>query len=329
MKKLTLHSYREPFLIEDIKPAIISAREIRIKTVYAGISFTDIIIHKGYYAYQKKQMPLPLTLGFEASGIITEVGSEVTKYSVGEKVLVLMKSGCFSEEIVATAHDLIKIPDGITLDKAASLPVNFFTAWHAIHNIVKIFPNSRILITSAAGGVGGMLTQLTSNDHDVTGLVGSENKIAYASSIGAKKVFLYETFTDTDLFDVIFLASGTNLRKYIALLSTNGKIINYGFHDLVPRYITDIPKAVFKYLQLPTFKIPSLVYENKTISGFNIIKLSNVSNEYTSAKKAFEEHLASDTLKTPKITVFPYTEIKKAFEYLESRESIGKILLKF
>ena len=329
MKEIILHKYNSKFIIKDFSPKKLNPDQIRIKTAYAGISFTDVIIRKGLYKYQKENNPLPLTLGFEASGTVLETGSNVDNISIGENVVVLRRFGCFSSEIIANGNEVIKIPNTVPLDIAASLPVNFFTAWHALHNIVNIFPNSKILITSAGGGVGGMLTQLASPNHQVTGLVGLPTKINYVTSLGAQRVYTYKTYKYDSGYDVIFNSRGNCLKEYENVLTINGKMINYGFHELIPDKWIHYPKLILRYLRLPKFNVPNLVYGNKTIAGFNIIKLKNDSCEYLKTRKAFEKALIEGNLQTPSITKFEYQDVEKAFVYLESKTSVGKIILKF
>jgi len=331
MKSAVLQKYWTDLVITETKVCALQATEIRVKTAYAGISFTDRIIQQGLYKYQHQHMPLPYTLGFEASGIVTEVGPAVSEITVGDKVVALQRSGCFSSEIVTAAENVIKLGSDVDLKLAASLPVNFFTAAHALQNIVKIFPRSNILVTSAAGGVGGILTQLGSQEHRVTGLVGSHSKKEYVQQLGASAVFTYKEFFDTDLlFDVVIVASGKDLDKYQTKLKKNGKMIVYGFHSLVPRGIEGVVSAVVNYFKLPTFKPFDLVYENKTVSGFNIIHLSPDSNEFRSLKNYFLELMNKNNLPSQhKISEYALEDINAALKDLAGGNTEGKIVIKF
>ncbi len=329
MKEIILKKYNQKFTFGELLHAELKPNKVRVETAYAGISFTDVIIRKGLYQYQKKHHALPLVLGFEASGIISEIGTNVHEFEIGDRVIVLKKFGCFSEEIIATEQDLIKIPATVSLEFAASVGVNFFTAWHALNNIVKIFPDSYILITGAAGGVGGMLTQLASQFNTVTGLVSSSDKFEYVKSLGAHAVFCYKRKGNLGYFDVIFVSSGEQLKKYQPMLNANGKIILYGFNDLIPASWKHYPMTVLKYIQLPKINILHMVYENQSISGFNIIKLTHASKEFIDAKEAFETIFSNKKFREPKITIFNFTDIEEAFKLIESGKSIGKILLEF
>lgn len=313
------------------KHETIDKTEVRIRTSYVGLSFTDRIIQQGLYKYQRQYMPLPYIPGFEASGTVAEVGEEVSDFIPGDKVVVLQRSNCLSSEIVVKAENVIKLPANIDLAWAASLPVNFFTASHALNNIVQIFPGSDLLVTSAAGGVGGMLTQLASRDHRVTGLVGKQNKKDYAQKLGACEVYTYEEFLhQSKKFDVILVASGKDLTKYIAKLNRNGKIIIYGFHSLVPRSIKSWFDVLRNYFALPTIKPFELVYENRTVSGFNIIHLNPESNEFRSVKKQFSSLVESDSMPVAhEVHEYKIEDINQALKDLAGGDVMGKIVVKF
>ena len=154
MKALVLKQYWKPLVFEEKDEPEVSPHEVKIRTAYAGLSFTDSIIQKGLYQYQREIAPLPLIPGFEASGTVETIGDRVRRVAVGDKVMVMKRFGCLADTIVVNECLVTKLHHDADLKWAASIPVNFFTAYHALYNIVKIFPGSEILVTSAAGGVG-------------------------------------------------------------------------------------------------------------------------------------------------------------------------------
>jgi NADPH:quinone reductase-like Zn-dependent oxidoreductase len=250
---------------------------------------------------------------------------------VDDSVVVLQRSGCFSSEIITQSECVIKISNNTDLLWAASLPVNFFTASHALSNIVHIFPSSDVLITSAAGGVGGMLTQLASGSHRVTGLVGSEQKKDYVSKLGAQVALTYQEFYEQEcMFDVIFISSGDNLGEYYRRLKPNGKIIMFGFHSIIPRGIKTIARSIYSYCNLPTFKPFDLVYKNKTVSGFNIIHLQPASREFQCIKKQFSQFLDENRMPANHtVSSYHLHHINQALSDLAAGSTVGKVVIKF
>lgn len=331
MKSIILQRHRSPLVVREVESKDVGDNEVRIKTAYAGLSFTDRIIQQGLYKYQRQHMPAPYTPGFEASGYIIEVGKDVGGLNVGDNVVVLQRQGCFSSEIIAEAVNVIKIPKEFDMAMAASLPVNFFTASHALDNVVKIFPNSRLLVASAAGGVGGMLIQLASKQHRVTGLVGQEDKVEYVESLGAENVYTYKDFeTKSCQFDVALTASGKDIERDLKRLDINGKIIIYGFHSMVPKSLRGITDAIFNYFKLPNIKPFNLVYTNKTVSGFNIIHIDTESKEFISSKEHFCALLENgDMPNLHKVHEYAAEEINTALTDLAGGKLTGKIVIKF
>lgn len=331
MRAAVLENYRTPLEIIGAEPKELARDEVRIKTAYAGLSFTDRIIQQGLYTYQRRHLPLPYVPGFEASGTVRAVGSEVSGFAVGDQVVVLQRYGCFSSEITANTENLILLPEGTDLAWAASLPVNFFTASHALNNIVRVFPKSEILVTSAAGGVGGMLVQLAAEGHVVTGLVGSEKKKGYVKKLGAHHVHTYEEFGSQDKkFALILVASGKDLEQYLDQLEKNGKLVVYGFHSLVPKNLKQVFKAVVNYMRLPSVKPFDLVYENQTVSGFNIIHLEPKEREFSWIKKQFLElNETGDLPDRHTVHEYDFARINEALEDLADGNVAGKIVIKF
>jgi len=148
MQKIFLYKYRSKNsykYIDIIEREKLSVDQVRVDIKYIGISFTDLIIKKGLYKYQKDNYSLPFCQGFEFSGIISEVTSSEHEYKVGEEVCGLVKFGCFANEIIVNKNNIFKIPKTYSLKDVAAFPVNFFTAYHALCNIVKIKKESTTL----------------------------------------------------------------------------------------------------------------------------------------------------------------------------------------
>lgn len=330
MRSVVLKKYRSALSVEAQQPKELQPNQVRIKTAYASVSFTDVIIQKGLYKYQRKHIPIPYTPGFEASGTIIEVGNLVNDFSIGDTVVVLQRSGCLSSEIVTPVVNVIKVPRNTNLAWAASLPVNFFTASHALSNIVKLFPNSNVLVGSAAGGVGGMLVQLASREHQVIGLVGSDDKKDYVHTLGAQKVMTYnEFFSQDQSADAMFISSGDHLNEYYKRLTTNGKMVMYGFHSMVPQSVWDIPKAFLTYCKSSKFLPFSLVYTNKTVSGFNLINLETSSAEFEFCKNEFLTLLDAGMMPSQhNIRTYDLSDINKALDDLATAAKIGKFVMK-
>ncbi|CAB1341698.1 unnamed protein product [Coregonus sp. 'balchen'] len=129
------------------KPAV-KAGEVMVRVKACGLNFADLLARQGLY----DRLPSPpVTPGMECSGEIEAVGEEVTDRKVGDKVLVLNRCGLWQEVAVVPATHTFLIPEGMTFEEAAALPVNYITAYMMLFDFGNLRPNQSILIHSAAG----------------------------------------------------------------------------------------------------------------------------------------------------------------------------------
>jgi len=334
MQKILLYKYgnKNSYKYIDIpKKEKLSTGQVRVDIKYIGISFTDLIIKKGFYKYQRDNYPLPFCQGFEFSGIISEVFKDEKEYSAGDEVFSLVKFGCFTNEIVVNINNIIKVPKTYYLREAVTFPVNFFTAYHALCNIVKIKKNSTVMIYSSAGGVGGMILQLSKIfGYKTIAVVSDKKKETYVKNLGADFVFYDDILNNLKRnnlkIDVVFDSNGTfNINKFSEVLSLNSKIIVFGFNSLLTK---NILKNIINYLSLIKPKIFDLVYNNITVSGFNIIKFTDDGDYFNETKNELQKYLNDKKLIVPEIREYKFSEMEKAIESLSDRNNFGKVIIK-
>ena len=156
---------------EDLKP---SENEVLIAVRSIGVNFADVCIRLGVYESAKKYVGWPITPGFEVSGKVQAIGAKVTKYSIGQEVVGFTLFNGYATQVSIKEEHVLPLPKGFTLEEGGAFPAVFFTAYHALHQQVVLQPNSKILIHSAAGGVGTALVQLCkAENHFTVGVIGS------------------------------------------------------------------------------------------------------------------------------------------------------------
>ena len=119
---------------------------VRIKAV--GLNFAELMQRQGMY---KPQSKTPYTPGYEGSGIVEEMGAQVTDLKVDDRVLVFNSSGIWKEAVVLPRSNVIKIPDNMTFEDAAGLLVNYLTAYQLLFRMANLRPGNKVLIHMAAG----------------------------------------------------------------------------------------------------------------------------------------------------------------------------------
>lgn len=156
--------------------------EVRVKVLYTGVGFTDVIMRYGYYAYAPK---IPFAPGYEIIGIVDAAGERVMGISVGQKVAALTVYGGYAEYVYLSPKDLISAPADLDPVEALSLILNYATAYQMLHCVARVEAGQIVLITGASGGVGNALLQLGK----LAGLkkmygVASEKKRALVEQLG-------------------------------------------------------------------------------------------------------------------------------------------------
>lgn len=160
--------------------------QVRVAIRAAGISFVDVLTAQG--SYQVKP-PLPFCPGSEAAGIITEIGSGVTRGAVGDRVAVSGWSGMFAEEVVISEQAVQTLPDSSDLAEMAVFPVSYATAWHALVDRARLQSCETLLVLGAGGATGYAAVQIGKHlGARVIASASTEAKRALAAAAGADVV---------------------------------------------------------------------------------------------------------------------------------------------
>jgi len=294
--------------------------EIIVKNNFAGINFFDYAFAKGIYKLQK----LPAILGIEGSGIVSEVGSDVKDFRVGDRVTYFNAgTGSFAQKKAVLASTAIASPDYLSDDVIMACFVKGLMAHTLLHKVCFASLTKRILVQSATSGVGHILCQLAKQlGIEIIGTVGSDEKIEYARSIGCSYVINYQTqdlvqevgaITDYMGVGIAYDSVGKEtIKKSIDCLWTMGLCVSYGeTSGGIESFNIDDLSANSIYITRPKlsqYKAP----RTELIAGANEI--------FSAIKKGVVR---------PKITRYKLNEIKNAFEDIENRKTTGSLILAF
>jgi NADPH2:quinone reductase len=214
------------------KPA---PEEVAIEHKAIGLNFIDTYHRSGLYPLE-----LPSGIGAEAAGTIKEVGSKVEGFSVGDSVAYAgAPLGAYSSERNYPTKNLVKIPEGINLDVAATLMTKGLTAYYLLYKTYPVSSNETVLFHAAAGGVGQIFCQWAKSlGCKVIGTVGSDEKINIAKRNGCDFVINYSKddfakkvleFTKKKGVPVVYDGVGKNtFHKSIECLKTRGMMVSFG-----------------------------------------------------------------------------------------------------
>ena len=186
---IRIHEYGSPDVLErePIELAPPASDEVRLRHTAIGLNFIDTYHRTGLYP-----LPLPLTLGREAAGIVEAVGSEVRDVAVGDRVVYAGGGlGAYAEHRNIAASVLVPLPDAIDDELAAATFLKGLTAWYLLHHSYRVRSGDPILLYAAVGGVGMLASQWAKRlGARVIGIVGSEDKAELAREIGVDHVIL-------------------------------------------------------------------------------------------------------------------------------------------
>lgn len=302
------------------KPA---SDEVLVKVHATALNRADILQREGKYPPPDGASPI---LGLEMSGEIVEVGEEVKKWKIGDKVFGLLPGGGYAEYAVIHQDMAMAIPENLSFEEATAIPEVFMTAFQAVHWLGKLQPNERILIHAGASGVGTAAIQLAKEmqAEDII-VTASQAKHATCRELGAHYKIDYKSqdfrdeikkITDGEGVDVIvdFIAA-PYFERNISVLRTDGRLIML---------------ALLGGTHLEQFNLGNLLRKRIQIMAST---LRSRSREYQiRLTEAFAE-FAISRFETEKLRpvidqVIDWQEVKAAHQRMESNQNIGKIVLK-
>ncbi|RZO49157.1 MAG: quinone oxidoreductase [Candidatus Pelagibacterales bacterium] len=225
----------EVLKLETINLEKLGPEEVKIEHKAIGLNFIDTYHRSGLYPIE-----LPSGIGAEGAGIIKETGSKVEGFSVGDKVAYAgAPLGAYSSERNYPIKNLVKIPEGISYDIAATLMTKGLTAYYLLYKTYPVSSNETILFHAAAGGVGQVFCQWAKSlNCKIIGTVGSDEKINIAKKNGCDLVINYSKddfakkvleFTKGKGVPVVYDGVGKNtFHKSIECLKTRGMMVSFG-----------------------------------------------------------------------------------------------------
>lgn len=297
----------------EIKPG-----KVLIKNHAIGINFADILFRQGQYVMTPR---LPDTPGLEAAGVIEAVGTGVEGLKPGARVAYIgVKT--YAEYSLASAAQVIPLPDFISFEEGAAFPIQTLTAYHMLHTAHRTTPEQVVLVHSAAGGVGILAVQIAkAAGAHVIGTVSKDSKAGLVGEFGADAVINYAThdFADEAMkltgnrgIDLILDAVGEpTLKKGLRCLAPFGHLILYGRSGGAPE-----PLNLF-----------SLFEKSLKVSGFVLYTVSANPKLMRQGLDACFKLMHEGKLKLLIGETFPLAHAAEAHRHMESRESVGKLIL--
>jgi NADPH2:quinone reductase len=308
----------ENLLYRDIPDPSPSAGEILVRTILTSLNYADLEARRGGYDAGSQTPFIP---GLDAVGVIEALGEGVDNLKIGQRVAVFPTRGAYAEKVVARAALAYPVPDTLSNEAVSGLTV-LVTAYNILTWAGRLQKGETVLVHRAAGGVGSTAVQMAQamGAGKIIGTVGSEAKAGFVRSLGADEVLTYDGFAERTL------KLTNNLGADLILDSISGEIFDQGMKCLAPfgRLV------VYGHAggQAGRFDTKPLHRQTKAVVGYS-------SGQYRRSRpealrptiEAVLEMLLSGQAKLEIGARFKLEEAPKAHALLESRRSVGKILL--
>ena len=303
--------------LEEMPIPAIKQNEVLIKGTYTSINYADIKSRIG----SKAKGDFPFTLGLDIAGVVEDGGN--TRFQKGDRVIAFPKAGSYAEYVTAKEELVFLLPEGISLEQAAAMPTVSILAYMLLHDIAQVTPADTIVIHSAAGGVGSMLTQLAklAGVRKIITTVGDIQKADYVTRLGADVVCQYDHFVETVLAEtegkgatVIFdSVAGDITQRSLACLANYGTLVQFG-------------NSSGKAGQISTADVHSSC---RNIKGFSLgtTRKEDPKRLAPAVGKVFD-YLLDGKVHIPIAEIFDLKDVQLAHQLMESRAHQGKILLK-
>jgi NADPH:quinone reductase-like Zn-dependent oxidoreductase len=314
--------------------------EVRIAVKAAGINFADTVARQGMYP---DAPPLPSIIGYEVAGEVESVGDGVEEHKVGDRVLAGTRFGGYAELVTVRSEMVYALPEKLSFEQGAAFPVNYSTAQAALVTMGGLEEGDRVLIHSAAGGVGIAATQIaklrgaeifgtaSASKHDAIREQGVDHAIDYRSQDFAEEV---ERITDGEGVDVILDALGpTSARKGYRILRPGGCLVIYGASEATPgesRNLLAAGRAALKapFATLPWWKSIGMLNENKGVFGLNMLAWQDREG-LDRVIEPLSKEMEEGTIEIDPVVAqaFPFDQAGEAHRFIAERRNIGKVVL--
>ncbi|SFS64942.1 alcohol dehydrogenase catalytic domain-containing protein [Marininema halotolerans] len=305
---------------------------VAVDVHYFGINFADYQAYFGKYLNAPKG---PFVPGYEFSGVVTE--SRVAGLEVGDEVWGVNSMGCYADHLHVPGEFCFKKPEKMTLAEAGAFPVNYATAYYILDYMGNLQRDHRLLVQSAAGGVGRAMMQMAQKrGAKVTALVGSEEKIATlkqdfpdAEVINYRQSATIDDALGDRTFDLIAdPQGGPGSRKLYRRLHPFGKLITFGVSSSFSQG-NGLTRAI-DLLRSPFFPVLSLLSRNVMVGGMNLTKVFEHPAALQYAVSPLLDGFNNGDYSIEIYKEVPFSEegIQEAYKAFETREVQGKMIVR-
>jgi synaptic vesicle membrane protein VAT-1 len=320
--------------VREAPDPLVKPGHVRVRVAYSGVNFADTTARLGLYP---EAPPIPCVVGYEVAGTVDQVGEGMDGFKEGDRVFAFTRFGGYSDVVVVPRDFVYPVPADVALDKAAAVPVAYFTAWVMLVHHGNARPGDVVLVHAAAGGVGIAAIQIcklvgarvigtaSAGKHARLRELGVEHCIDYRSQDFAAEVRRLTEGRGVDI--ALDAVGGRSHRQSYDSLAPLGKLMMFGASAFSPGARRSIPAIVKAFLGMPRFRPFDLMRENRGVFGVHMGRLWDQGPRLARMVEDVTPHVASRALDPIIDHVFPFERAAEAHAVLHERKNFGKILL--
>ena len=329
MKALVIHRYGGPevMAIEERPAPAIGPRDLLIRVRAASLNPLDFKIRQGTPVRFALGLRFPIALGCDVAGTVEQVGAEATRFRAGDEVYARLEKsrmGGLAELVAADESVAAPRPRKASMEEAASIPLAGLTSLQVLRDVAKVQPGQRVLIHAGAGGVGSLAIQIAKKlgAHVITTCSGRNAELV--RSLGADEVIDYtreDVATRARDLDAVFDTLGTSEKTSLAQCKQGGVVVGVG----------GMPDAAFVREWLPSWFRP-LVWlatlgrrraASRAGARFHFLFMRPDGAQLAELASWIDD----GTLRPLVHRVYPFNDVRAAFEELEKGHARGKIVV--
>ncbi len=366
---ITKHGGPEVLQVQERPDPPLAAGEVRIDVAAAGVNFADVMARMGVYPDAPKppcvigyevagtivEPGANLAAGegadrAGAGGAAGEAGAVgaagaggagagaagagaagAAGLAVGQRVLAGTKFGGYASQVVVPVGDVVPLPERLSFEQGAAIPVNYATAWAGLIGYGNLQPGERVLIHAAAGGVGIAATQIAKRAGAEIYGTASPSKHARIRELGVDHALDYtRSGWEQGLppFDLIMDAlAGASFRRSYNLLRAGGRLVAFGASGVVSGERRNPVSALRTVARMPRFSMIKQMSESKAVIGLNMLSLWKDRGTLAPWIEPLQELLDDGTLEPVVAGTFSFAEAGEGHRMLTERRNVGKVVL--
>ncbi len=326
---ITRHGPADVLRVQERPAPDVAPGRLSVDVRAAGVNFADVMARQGLYEAAPDP---PCVVGYEVAGVVSAVGDGVDAFAVGDRVMAGTRFGGYAERVAVAAADAVPIPEQLSFEQAAAVPVNYATAWAALVGYGSLRAGERVLVHAAAGGVGIAATQIarrhgaelwgtaSPGKHDAIRGQGIEHPLDYTRDGWERGLPPFDLILDA--------VGGASHRRSYGMLRPGGRLVAFGASSVVTGGTRNVLRAAPQLLRmLRGFNLVEQMETSRAVIGLNMLGLWDDRGTLEEWVAPLRELLADGTIAPVVSEAVPFDRAADAHRAIEQRRNVGKVVL--